>query len=114
MLQNKGTKILSEINNFFTSSEKDVFKTLELFKALNLLNIKLEIKDYNQSTYKKIDILLIFLFFPLFSVKRTNNLLKSKLGSYLNSKKDVYYRFKNNSFIKWRSLLNIIRYNFKV
>jgi len=108
MLQNKSTKILSEINNFFTSSEKAVFKTLELFKALNLSNIKLEIKDYKQATYKKSDILLILLLFPLFSVKNTNNLLKSKLGSYLNSKKDVYYRFKNNSFINWRSLLNII------
>lgn len=80
MLKNKSTKILSEINNFITSSEKAVFKTLELFKALNLLNIKLEIKDYNQATYKKNRYFIDIIAFSIIFSKKHKQFIKIKIS----------------------------------
>lgn len=105
MLQNKSNKILSEISDFFTSGEKGVLKTIELFKVLNLSNIKLGIVDFNQAFYKKENVLLILLLFPLFSVKNIRQAMQNRLTGYFDAKKDVYYRFKNNPFINWRRVL---------
>jgi len=108
MLQNKSNKILSEISSFFTSSEKGVLKTIELFKVLNLSNIKLCIVDFNQAFYKKESVLLILLLFPLFSVKNIRQAMQNRLTGYFDAKKDVYYRFKNNPLINWRRVLSTV------
>ena len=36
MLQNKSTKVFSETSRFFTSSEKGIYRIMELYKSLDL------------------------------------------------------------------------------
>jgi hypothetical protein len=48
------------------------------------------------------------LLFPLFSIKNIQGYLSSSLRPYLEAQKDTFYRFKNSSFIKWRSVLYTI------
>ena len=36
MLRNKSTKVFSETNSFFASSEKGIFRIMQLYKTLNL------------------------------------------------------------------------------
>ena len=108
MLQNKGNTILSEIKDFFTSSEKGILKTISLFQMLNLSDIKFGIKDFNQASYKKGEIFLVLLLYPLFSVKNVHMAMKNRLSGYIDAHKDVYYRFKNNADINWRRILNTI------
>lgn len=108
MLQNKSNKIFSEINNFFTSSEKAIYRITELYRMLKISQINLGIKDLNQGTYFKGDIFLALLLFPLFSIKNIQGYLSSSLKPYLEAQKDTFYRFKNSSFIKWRTVLYTI------
>jgi hypothetical protein len=105
MLQNKSNKIFSEINNFFTSSEKAIYRITELYRMLKISQINLGIKDLNQATYFKGDIFLAILLFPLFSIKNIQGYLSSSLKPYFEAQKDTFYRFKNSSFIKWRTVL---------
>jgi len=108
MLQNKSNKILSEIKDFFTSGEKGVLKTIDLFKILNLSNLNFGVKDFEQASYKKGEVFLILLLFPLFRVKNIRMAIDNRLTKYIDAQKDVYYRFKNNSFINWRKVLNTV------
>ena len=108
MLQNKSNKIFSEINDFFTSSEKAIFRITELYSSLNISNLKMGIKEHNQSTYYKGDILLALLLFPIFSIKNVRGYLSSSLSRYFEAGKDTLYRFKNDCRIQWRRMLNSI------
>lgn len=50
MLWNKSTKVFSETNNFFISTEKGIFRIMELYKTLNLDKLKIEIFWANNQT----------------------------------------------------------------
>jgi hypothetical protein len=108
MLQNKSTQILSEIENFFASGEKGILKIIGFVKMLNLSNIKFGGDDLKQAKYHKSEIILILLLFPLFSVKNVSRAMKNQLSNYLDAKKDVYYRFKNNSSADWRKVVSTV------
>lgn len=105
MLQNKGTKFFSEVNNFFTSSEKAIFRITELYRVLNISKMNFGITEHKQSMYFKGDIFLALLLFPLFSIKNIQNYLSSSLLPYFEAQKDTFYRFKNNLQINWRRVL---------
>ena len=114
MLQCKSKKIISEINDFFTSSEKAIKKTIEVYKALRLHKLKISENIFAQSQYDKSDILLCLLLQPLFALKNVRQYVGSELQLHINAGKDTLYRFKNNSKNEWRKLsykLNRIIYN---
>ena len=52
-----------------------------------------------------VDVLMILLVLPFIHFGTISGLLNSAYGNHFISQKDVYYRFKNNSKINWRSLL---------
>jgi len=114
MLQCKSKKIISEINDFFTSSEKAIKKTIEVYNALRLDRMKVSEKIFPQTLHDKRDILLCMLLQPLFAIKNVRQYVGSELQLYINAGKDTLYRFKNDSKNEWRKLsykINRIIYN---
>lgn len=105
MLPSKFTKVFSEISEFFTSSEKAIMETVELYKAIGLGKVGMVPKKHHLQRYLPKEIFLALLLFPLFSVKNVKGYLDSCLKRYLEASKDTLYRFKNDSHINWRSIL---------
>jgi len=105
MPRNKSTKVFSEINSFFTSSEKGILRVMELYQGLNLNRIKIVPKEMPQAIYKRGDILLGLLLFPLFSVNNVYTYQTSALKKFFEASKNTFYRFKNNPLINWRSVV---------
>ncbi len=105
MLTSKSTKIFSETKNFFTSSEKGIIRIMDLYKSFNLNRINLGVKEPAQSTFRKGDILLAMLLFPLFSLSNVYSYTKHSLSESINASKNTFYRFKSNSMINWRGIV---------
>lgn len=108
MLQTKGKKIFSEINDFFTCSEKAIFSVTEIYRTLKISSIHMGLTERKQSAYYKGDILLALLLFPILSIRNVNGYLSSSLLKYFEAQKDTFYRFKNDCNIQWRRVLNTI------
>ena len=106
MLRNKSTKVFSETNGFFTSTEKGIFKIMELYKALHLNRLQIGDKEKPQSTYRKGDLLLGLLLFPLNSISNVYSYTQHPLSNMLEAGKNTFYRLKNDSRIDWRSIVS--------
>jgi hypothetical protein len=104
MPQDKSNKVFSEINEFFSSQEKAVSKTMMVIKALKISRIKFESKNNWPERYSRQDILLTLLLMPLFSIKNVSRYTQNTIQEYLHAGKDVLYRFKNDSSISWRKI----------
>lgn len=104
MLPSKDTTILSEINNFFTSSEKAIETVFSTLGSLKLSESQFFIKEKPNNTYKDTDKLLLMLLFPLFKIKSGYEYKTSVLYSIVLCGKDVFYRLLNNPNINWRKL----------
>jgi hypothetical protein len=69
MLQHKGTTILSEIKDFFTSSEKAINTLFTVKSSLTISDRLLREKDKPNSRYSGMNKLLLLLLFPFFEIK---------------------------------------------
>lgn len=105
MLHGKSNKIFSEINNYFTSSEKAVTQIVHLYEYLKLSNVELNLSPAKQTQHDKRDLLFMLLLFPLFSISNISGYYESALYKYMRAGKDTFYQFKNNSWVAWRNLL---------
>lgn len=108
MSQYKSSKVFSEINEFFTSQEKAVSKTMMVIKALKIPEIKFKTKSNWPNHYSRQELLLSMLLMPLFSIRNVAGYTKSVLYEYLQAGKDTLYRFKNESSISWRKVVDQI------
>lgn len=106
MLQNKSTKVFSETNSFFTSTEKGIFRIMELYKTLKLHRLHLGQHEMPQSTFRKSDLLLGLLLFPLYSISNVYNYSSHQLKNTFEAQKNTFYRFKNDCRINWRSVVS--------
>jgi len=104
MLRSKDTTNISEINNFFTSSEKVCQTVLWIIRSLNLNSKQLRPSDGDRSTYSSGNVLTLLLLFPLFQLSNVRVYSQSVLSKLFKGGKDVFYRFKNNEMINWRAL----------
>lgn len=105
MLRHKGTTILSELNGFFTSSEKAMCTIFRITSSLTLSGNKiLGRASANNNTYQDQDKLILLLLFPFFKIKDAYHYKKSPLYNILSCGKDVFYRLLNDENIDWRSL----------
>jgi len=105
MLRDKNTIKISEMKNFFTSTEKassQIFSILRSLKFSYKFHNKVE---SNKTTYKSNDILLLLLIFPLLDIKNAFVYEKSPLHKMFSCGKDVFYRLKNDTMINWKLLL---------
>ncbi len=105
MLQNKDIKKISELKNDFTHSwyEPDfLLKSLKKFSFSNLCKClsPLKIRGYSFNA-----IFSILISLPYLHIKSVNNLINSPLSKYMQMKKDVFYRLKNNPNLSWRTIL---------
>lgn len=109
MLRNKGTKVFSEIADFFASDEKAILTLLGLYQNMHIDRFKIGVKDQPQGKYPKMDILLTLLLSPLSCNDRyTKNGLYTWFKKILDSEKDVMYRFMNDCRVNWRSIVGRI------
>lgn len=106
MLRNKSTKVFSETDSFFNSTEKGIFRIMELYRSLNLHRLQLGQKELPQCTFRKGDLLLGLLLFPIYSISNVYNYSSHQLNKILEAQKNTFYRFKNNCFINWRSVVS--------
>ncbi len=106
MLQNKSTKVFSETNSFFTSSEKGIYRIMELYRSLNLNRLDFGVGHMPQSIFRKGDLLLAMLLFPLYSLSNVYRYTKHPLSQSIEASKNTFYRLKNDYNINWRNLLS--------
>jgi hypothetical protein len=108
MLQHKGTTILSEIKDFFTTSEKAINTLFTVMSSLTISDRLLREKDKPNSRYSGKNKLFLLLLFPFFEIKDASHYPESALHRILKCGKDVFYRFINDSHLPWRKQLYLV------
>lgn len=104
MLPNKSTTIVSEVKDFFTSSEKAIHTVLTLLSSLTLSEKHLGIESKSNNKHKNINKLLLVVLFPFFEVKDCWHYGQSRLYPAFRCGKDVFYRLLNDCTIPWRRI----------
>ena len=104
MLQRKVTTNISELNNFFTSSEKVCETVLRIICSLKLNSKYFKLTGNNRTTYAPNEVLTLLLLFPLLQLSNVRAYSQSILMQLFKGGKDVFYRFKNNEWVNWRTI----------
>ena len=104
MLRHKDTIILSEINSFFTSSEKAMETIFSFTRSLTFSDKRLGFSQANNLKFSNHSKLVLLLLFPFFEVKTCWHYSDSALYRFLTCGKDIFYRLMNDSSIDWRNL----------
>ncbi len=104
MLRHKGTSIVSEIKDFFTSSEKAINTIFQILSSLTLSEKRLGIESKSNNEVTNISKLFLLLLFPFFEVKDAWHYQGSSLYQVYSYGKDIFYRFMNNSIVDWRRI----------
>lgn len=104
MLDGKSTKVLKEINSFFSSNENGIDRVLDIFTALKLNSLDIGKTSAPQKMYQKDDILYALLLFPLLRIANVYSYRLHVFSEKFEAKKNTFYRFKNDVFINWRNL----------
>lgn len=104
MLRDKDTIILSEINGFFTSSEKAMGTIFRFIRSLTFSDKRFGFPQANNLKYSNNNKLLLLLLFPFFEIKTSWHYADSVLYRFLSCGKDVFYRLMSDASINWRNL----------
>ena len=102
MLRHKDTVILSEIKDFFTTSEKAIETILSFMSSLTFSDKQLGLTPTSNLHYNNYSKFVLLLLFPFFDIKDASHYIDSALFKYISCGKDIFYRFINNSMIDWR------------
>ena len=104
MLHHKDTTILSELNDFFTGSEKAIVSIFRLLQSIKVSKKLFYKNDACNVKYRIADKLTLLLLFPFFEIKDASHFCDSALHKIISCGKDVFYRMLNDSNIDWRSI----------
>lgn len=104
MLQNKSTTIVSEVKDFFTSSEKAINTILTVLSSLTLSEKQIGLLSKCNNEYKNINKFLLIILFPFFDIHDVWHYRNSSLYATFGWGKDVFYRLLNDSLIPWRKV----------
>ena len=104
MLQNKSTTIVSEVKDFFTSSEKAINTILTVLSSLTLSEKQIGLLSKSNNEYKNINKFLLIILFPFFDIQNAWHYKNSSLYGTFSYGKDVFYRLLNDSLIPWRKI----------
>jgi len=104
MLRNKNTTIISEVKDFFTSSEKVINTILTILSSLTLSEKQVGLEDKSNNRIKNINKVFLLILFPFFEIKDVWHYQHSSLYPILRHGKDIFYRLLNNSMINWRKI----------
>ncbi len=108
MLPSKSTKFFSEVNDILTSSEKGITRIINLYQRLDLHKIKIGHQDLPQASYRRCDLLLCLMLFPIYQLASVRSYLDSSLEQFFEARKNTFYRLKNDQQINWRHILNLV------
>ena len=97
MLHHKSTTIVSEINDFFTSSEKSISTILNILSSLTLSEKQIGLQSKNNNLVKNISKLYLLILFPFFGIKDSWGYSSSSLYPVSQHGKDVFYRLLNKT-----------------
>ncbi len=104
MLRYKDTTILSDLKDFFTSSEKAMETIFGFIRSLTFSDKKFGFSGANNLKYSNHNKLVLLLLFPFFEIKNSWEYADSVLYRFLSCGKDIFYRLMNDSSIDWRNL----------
>lgn len=104
MLRFKDTVILSEINGFFTSSEKAMDAIFSSIRSLTFSDKRYGFSQASNLKYGNHAKLVLLLLFPFFEINTSWHYPSSGLSRFLSCGKDVFYRLLNDASIDWRNL----------
>ena len=104
LLPHKDKTILSEIKDFFTTSEKAIFSILDLLNHLRLSEKQLKIISAPNNQLSNLSKLYLLILFPFFGIKDNYSYAGTELYQIYNKGKDIFYRFMNNPQINWREI----------
>ena len=95
----KNREIISELQNFFGSNaENKAFNaTLTVLDKITITNKTIGIEKKANCKFTFVQVLKLLILFPFFSVKNAFHYTDSSLGKWFVCKKDMFYRFMNNS-----------------
>jgi hypothetical protein len=93
MLRHKDTIILSEINSFFTASEKAMETIFSFMSSLTFSDKKFGFPVANNLKCFNYSKLMLFLLFPFFEVKSSWHYTDSALFRFVSCGKDVFSPF---------------------
>lgn len=102
MLRHKDTIKLTEINDFFTTSEKAMETVFRLIRSLKFSDKKFGFSQASNLEYSSYSKLVLLLLFPFFDIKSTWYYSESSLYKLFSCGKDIFYRLINNTLIDWR------------
>jgi hypothetical protein len=104
MLQHKDRIILSEIKDFFTSSEKAMETIFSFISSLTFSDKRYGFSQACNLKYTNHTKFALLMLFPFFEVKTSWHYADSTLYRFLSCGKDVFYRLMNDAGIDWRNL----------
>lgn len=102
MLRHKDTTILSEIKDFFTTSEKAMETILGFLSSLKFSDKDFGFPQSVNLKYNNYSKLVLILLFPFFEIRDIAHYKESSLFKLIGCGKDVFYRLTNNTMIDWR------------
>lgn len=109
----KNIQKLSELNDFFTSSDK-VGKTFyQVLKMFNSGQIGALLTTLKKRGYFSGDLLTILILMPFAGISSVNALFFSGMAQFTDAQKDAYYRLKNLQTVDWRKLLWLFARRFR-
>ena len=104
MLQNKDIDKLSELKNGLTPLWFDGDFIKSSLKCFSLSSLSKPFHSIKTKGYSFLDILTSLILLPYYGCDTIYAYTNSKFLDYFNAGKDVFYRFKNNGNICWRSM----------
>jgi hypothetical protein len=104
MLHDKSTKFISELQNYFSTSEKSIQTLFTELCSLKISGKLFQSVDKTNCMYSGLQKLILLLLFPLFDAKDISHYKDSALYQLFHCGKDVFYRFINNTGFSWRKL----------
>ncbi|GHV45308.1 hypothetical protein FACS1894180_7710 [Bacteroidia bacterium] len=104
MLRDKSTIKISELKNFFSSSDKAIQTLFSELRSLKLSDTMFSAIDKINTQHSGIQRFILMILFPLFEVKDISYFTQSPVYQLYKCGKDVFYRFINNPEINWRKI----------
>lgn len=106
-------KNLNEIKTVFENNAYDIEDIIHgLFKKFNFKTICCKSGTSKEQGYSVSTIIILMTILPLLCLKSVSKFFSSKYTNITKMKKDVLYRFKNNSKVAWRNILLLTAKNF--
>ncbi len=113
MLHGKDIKKISELKTDFTPRWFEPDFILSSLKCFSFSSLCKSLNPVKMKGYSFECIFSILISLPFVGLSNINRLTTSALYSHMQAKKDVFYRFKNNTDICWRMILWLFAVKFR-